>query len=577
MSLSRTLAAFALIASAGAAQIRVAPLLELEGETSEPNISPDGKTLAFDWCKPDYSCGIYTRPFAGGEVRLLTGRDSKDGLPVFPRWSPDGKRIAFARYYSHFDNHLFVRDVDRGGERDLGLICDRALESSWSADGHFLVASVYAEDPPRTFGCRLALFSSDTGMRVREITPRGGASALSAGGRMLAYADGTALMLLKLTPDYRPAGAAATVAREPREISSVYWTQDGKQILYQVWGDVHYLRRVALGAGARPEAIPNPASELDIVQLLADGSTLATETTRIEALWRADLTSTPPKLDTVSDPGCSSGAPGCSPDGRLSAFITVRTGISQIWLANGDGTSERPLVKSIPAFSGPTDDGVASLVGWSPDGKWIAFSVFPRGGNADVRSHLYIVPPSGGTPRRLGKEAYALDTPTWSRDGKSLYAAQGWAIDDRTHDFKSPIVRVDVTDGKLTPLGADGMWPRVSRDGKFVYFFTQPRPKLSRIPDGGGAAELLYDKDDLLWYSIGVGERYLYLFQKPPRDAIGQAHNIIRFDPELRQATVLASVPFRPQSAFLSPDGRSLYFEQRENPKRRVVLVQGLF
>jgi dipeptidyl aminopeptidase/acylaminoacyl peptidase len=281
--------------------------------------------------------------------------------------------------------------------------------------------------------------------------------------------------------------------------------------------------------------------------------------------------------EIVADPGCFPGAPGCSPDGLRRAFITARTGISEIWLANVDGTNERPLVRSVPAFENPKDDGVPSLVGWSPDGKWIAFTVFPRRGNADIRSHLYVIGPSGGTPQRLGKAAYALDTPTWSPDSKSLFAVQGWSADNEPSVSKSPLVRVSVSDGTITSLGADGIWPRVSPDGKVIYFFTWPRPKLSRIPIGGGAAERLWDKENLLWFSSALGARYLYLFQQPPRDAEGQTHTIIRFDPESREAIPLADIPFGPRFAYLSPDERILYFEQREDPKQRVVLVRDLF
>jgi len=550
-------------------------LLALDGQTSEPNLSPDGKTLAFDWCKPDYSCGIYTRPLAGGEIEVLAGKDVKKSMPLSPRWSPDGKRISFVRIYSHFDNHLILRDSNGGAEHDLGVICDREFQHSWRPDGRLLIASVYTEDPPRTFDCRLMLFSGEKGRRVRQIATRGGASAFSPDGRMLAYANGGALMLLNLTRDGQPTGPAATRAREPREISSVNWTPDGKQILYQGWGDVAYLRRVMVGLKSPPQAIPGLSSEISITQLLADGSALATETTQIEALWRADLTSkAAPEI--VADPGCSSGAPGCSPDRLRRAFITERTGISEIWLANSDGTNERPLVRSVPGFENPKDAGVPSLAGWSPDGKWIAFTVFPRRGNADIRTYLYVISSSGGVPQRLGKEAYSLDMPTWSPDSKSLYAVQGWQADNGPSPSKSLLVRVSLVDGTITSLGADGIWPRVSPDGKVIYFFTSPRPKLSRIPIGGGAAERLWEKDNLLWFCAGLGARYLYLFQQPPRDAEGQTHTIIRFDPESRQAIPLADIPFGPRSAYLSADERFLYFEQQEDPKQRVVLVRGL-
>jgi hypothetical protein len=261
----------------------------------------------------------------------------------------------------------------------------------------------------------------------------------------------------------------------------------------------------------------------------------------------------------------------------LRAFVTARTGVFEIWLANADGTNERPLVTSVPALLDSGDDGVPSLVQWSPDGKWIAFTVFPRYGNADLRSHLYVVPASGGGPRRLGQEAYALDNPTWSRDSKSLYTAQGWPVDDRSHDSSDPIVRVDLATGTLSPIGVDGMWPRVSPDGKFLYFFTSRTRKLSRIPTNGGTAEELWDREDLLWYSASVGSRFLYLFQEGPRNGQAQTYKLLRFDPESRVAIAIAEVPFRPRFAHLSQDEHFFYFQQEDEPRPRIVLVEGLF
>ncbi len=557
------------------AQIQVTPLVEFEGETSEPSLSPDGKTLLFDWCKPDYSCSIYERALAGGDVREVAGKDDKEGWPLAARWSPDGKRISFARFYSHYDSHLFIRDFSGGAERDLGLVC--GFENNWSPDGRFLPVSEYVKNTSASLDCRVALFSSETGVRVARLTAHEGAAAFSPDGRRMAFADGKALMLLELTGEYRPKNAALTITREQNEITDVSWTPDGKRIVYGVSGDVPYLRRIAVSPYARPQTIPGLDSLLSITQLLADGSALATETTRLEALWRVDLTLAHPKLEMVADPGCFDGVPGCSPDGKSRAFLTKRTGVWQVWLANADGTNERRLVSAIPAFLNPADDGVPSIAGWSPDGKWIAVTVFPAHGNADTRTRLYVVSSAGGSMRRLGSQIYALDGPAWSPDSKSLYAIQGWSTEDRTHDLESPIVRVDLADGKISPLGADGMWPHVSVDGKFVYFFTSPRPKLSRIPIGGGTAERMWDKEDLSWLSVGPTARDLYLFQRLPREVAGADGTIIRFDPESRRAAPLVEIPFRPRFAFTSPDRRFLYLEQQGEAKRRVVLVHGLF
>lgn len=559
------------------AQIVVKPLLNLEGQTSEPSLAPDGSTLIFDWCKPDYSCGVYTRPIGGGNVTVFAGRDARGGMPFSPRWSPDGRRVAFIRMYSHFDNHLFVRDVGSGAERDLGQVCDVDYGFSWSLDGRFLVASFYSKGSPETYPCRLVLLSTESGAVVRQLAQNGQYPALSPDGRTLAYASGRTLMLLTVSSVYVPSRPPSVLAREPREISGVFWTPDGKQLLYQVSGDVEYLRRIATTPGARPQAFPSLSADLSITQLRADGSAYATETTQTEALWRANLASGQKKPEIVRNPHCLAGSPVCSPDVRTIVYISARTGLAEIWLSDADGKHERPLLKKIPGFVDPDDAGAPDLVGWSPDGKWIAFTVFPRRGNADVRSDLYVVSPSTKVLRRLGSQAYSLALPAWSRDSKSLYAAQGFPIDDSPHLPKSPIVRVNIEDGSILPIGAEGIWPKPSPDGRFIYLFSFPHRRLLRISTAGGTPEEVSNNPSLLWFSFDVGAKYVYLFELPPRNVKSRTHTLIRLDPESHQELTLGEVPFEPRSAFLSPDERFLYFAESEDPKERAVVVKGLF
>src|SRR6185436_455554 len=76
-----TLAAAALLLTAASAQVRVKPLLALEGETSHPSLSPDGKTLLFTWCKPEKTARrayLYRR---NGRP-TLNGSRSHDFIPT---------------------------------------------------------------------------------------------------------------------------------------------------------------------------------------------------------------------------------------------------------------------------------------------------------------------------------------------------------------------------------------------------------------------------------------------------------------------------------------------------------------
>ncbi len=534
------IAAWGILCCVAVAQVRTNPLFQLEGETDDPVLSSDGKTLVFGWCRPDYSCGLYQRAFSGGEIRALV--DSEKAIPGEPRWSPDGTKFAFRRFYSHFDNRLFVRNSDGSSERDLGEICDTALPSAWSPDGRYIAQAVYKSDPSRDGACRLALISVETGKPVRSFTLPGSGAVFSPDGKQLAFADGGFLKRVSLSAVHLPIAPTVVIAREPREISSLVWTPNGKSIVYEVWGDVPYLRRITLGPGAKPQPIGDLDHRFSITQLLPNGTALATETTQEVALWRADLRTIPIQPAKVEDPGCGNGAPGCSPDGRRQAYISARTGLFQIFVADASGSSEHVLVATIPGFANPSDQGSPSLIGWSPNGKWIAFSVFPRHGNADVRTDLYVVPSTGGAARRLAKEAFAVDNASWSGDGRSLYASRGWPIDGSPRP-ESAIVRIDVASGKLTPLGPEGMWPHESADGKYVYFWGARRNRQTfyRVSTSGGAPEIVADQTGLQWYATAYGTRYIYLFRESTK---GDRSTVLQLDPQTKQSIPLGEVFF---------------------------------
>ncbi len=62
-----------------------------QGQASHPQLSPDGRTLAFS---ADYAgnADVYTVPVAGGEPTRLTWHSGPD---LVQGWTPDGARVLF--------------------------------------------------------------------------------------------------------------------------------------------------------------------------------------------------------------------------------------------------------------------------------------------------------------------------------------------------------------------------------------------------------------------------------------------------------------------------------------------------
>lgn len=97
-----------------------------------PAISPDGKTIAFN-----YKGDIYCVGAEGGQARQLTSNPAYDYRAL---WSPDGKKIAFA---SDRKGSMDVYVVDANGGIPMRLTTGSGTETpvAWKDNGHILFAS----------------------------------------------------------------------------------------------------------------------------------------------------------------------------------------------------------------------------------------------------------------------------------------------------------------------------------------------------------------------------------------------------------------------------------------------------
>lgn len=103
-----------------------------EGTWMSLDVSPDGKTLAFDLLGD-----IYTMPITGGKA---TNISSGLAWEIQPRFSPDGNRIAFISDRAGGDN-VWTMDVDGENKEQVTKESFRLLNNpTWSPDGQFIAA-----------------------------------------------------------------------------------------------------------------------------------------------------------------------------------------------------------------------------------------------------------------------------------------------------------------------------------------------------------------------------------------------------------------------------------------------------
>lgn len=192
--------------------------------------------------------------------------------------------------------------------------------------------------------------------------------------------------------------------------------------------------------------------------------------------------------------------PVLSADGKKLAFISTRSGKPQIyvtWLASGNTAKLTNLVSSPSGLS------------WSPDGKYIAFSMFvagkpkspvnlagkPAGAKwADPAiyiddvyyrfdgggyrspgtSEIFILSADGGTPRQLTNDEFdnggAL---SWGKNSELLYFSANRSENRDFTPLNSDIYSISIKDSLITQLterdGPDGS-PKISPNGKYLAY-----------------------------------------------------------------------------------------------------------
>jgi dipeptidyl aminopeptidase/acylaminoacyl peptidase len=186
-----------------------------------------------------------------------------------------------------------------------------------------------------------------------------------------------------------------------------------------------------------------------------------------------------------------------APEGRI-AFQSTRTGDSEIWIANADGSEQRNLTSSPD-----TEDSTPAL---SPDGSQIAFVRADR-----VANRLWIMDADGAGQRLLAPRTRGAFAPVWSPNGDRIAFSRlvhgNWDIYVASVDgavkriTRHPAAEIDVSwnpDGDRLVLdriarGRSDLWT-VPADGGRARRLTRTRRVAELNPDWApNGDEIAYD------------------------------------------------------------------------------------
>src|SRR2546428_483132 len=345
-----------------------------EGTWMSLDVSPDGRTIAFDLVGD-----LYTLPIDGGNASRIAGGKAVDKQPLGegggpPRpapnrmgavASPDGKFIFYAErmgtftYNARFPLWQIIRfDRETGDTSTITNAQGSAMRPVLSPDGKSLV-----------FATR---FETATGLRIRNLE--------TGDERWLIY----------------PVTRDDQESRASRDTMPGYaFVPDGQSLIVPIDGHIH---RVDLSSG-RSRVIPFTAKvEAEIAPRLLfenkvdDGPVVRAKLIR----W-----------------------PAISPDGRRAVFSSL----NHVWIMDlPNGQPQRLTTLSQAVFMHPC----------SPDGRSVALVTWSRQGG-----QLYRVSAAPGSqPEQLSRYAAYYSEPVYTPDGTKIVYVTGTRTDQLYADLR---------------------------------------------------------------------------------------------------------------------------------------------
>ncbi len=459
-----------------------------------------------------YAGDLWTVARAGGTARRLT---TAEGLEVFPKFSPDGKTIAFTADYDGNTDAYTIPTV--GGEPTrltFHPLPDQVAE--WYPDGKSILVRSRRASVIQRYD-RFFKVSAAGGFPRMLALPTAGYASLSADAGLIAYVnpsydnrtwkrykggnapniwvyDFKANKSENITkdwpgPDEWPmfhgrtiyycsdrGGRTANIwaydldKKTQRQVTKfteydVKWPSIGSDaIVFENGGWLYVMdlpaEKVTKISIKVPDDKPGARPEYRDVANWLTGYDLSPSAKRAVLVARGEIFSVPAEHGDVRNltntPGARERNAVWSPDGKWIAYLSDQTGEYQWWVLGSDGkTPPRQVTKEGATFR------YGSV--WSPDSKKLVFS--------DKTGRLWWTDIAGGKLTQIVQSEYGeLFEYGWSKDSKWICFTLPTAANFGTIQLYS------LDSGKVTAV-TDGLTddssPSFDPEGKYLYFISR--------------------------------------------------------------------------------------------------------
>ena len=427
-----------------------------------PRFSPDGKWIAFSSDR-NGNLDVFIIPSEGGSARQLSFHSADDTVLG---WSPDSRSVLFSSSRGDdFAAKLYTVSVEGGMERNAGP--DMGINGCFSPDGSKLAINRKGQ----TYWRKYYRGSMNTDVTVMDIAAKKFTDLTdfdgidswpmwSRDGNIYFVSDREGNGLSNIWRVAEAGGKADRVTSfKTGDVRFPSISADGKTIVFEhdfgVWKlDVASRRVTPIKLDIASETQENIAEVRDF-NSQTDDYDLAPSSKRIALSIHGEIFTAPTDegdLRQITDSPARDRDPQYSPDGKSIAFISDRSGREELYIAAADGAGEAQKITNI--------DALKFGFNWSPNSKEIAFVC------SDNRLRKYAIE-SKQTAEISSSKYGNVGAPVWAPDGKWIAFSKPDQV--RTADvYLIPSAGGD--EKKVTFDSFNEINPQFSHDGRKLFF-----------------------------------------------------------------------------------------------------------